>query len=599
MSNCSVCHQPEPLVRPCSNLKCTWDMCQKCLFELRHEYKNICRLCRNRLRPEITQLFSLIENAEANASPLGFGLMLIHLKQLLLDDTINVDDKENIKQLLQKAWKGEEFEDDILFSTFKSYPPKWAKDLDNVPQNDPITRWKVTYELIHGKLQALSSRSKRPIEFPWQAVAAMQRARDSKQKSAPVQPLPQPIRPLRFGPTWFEDYFRCTEQEYQDNRDRIRFDETCNQLTCYDSQGEEMVTYQTDDMNAVSQSTIKERIETLNRTAWGYRIHDDPMTFRILLGTEDADCTVQLQRPIFNGGVFLVASQFNALEMRENNITPASGITIYQEDKTQGPLCAMTCAASLFVRQYVHEHSRRDDEKEMCVGQYTTDPRQTQNVQVDLSQAFFKKLAKELHNSKINVNVSEPFVTFQNGYVTSTNFATIGTAIDQHKWSDKVYKLMQDHLTVGVHRNAQVWTDSEQVVTQVFASALPLDNRYSGLSVEQIAQSAPLARLFLKNAIEMCILEGIYAKLTKSELRGRVPVILTEIGCGVFGNDSEWFQEVLADVLKNGKVYGKKYTAYPIDLYMSLYGGAENDSRTQAYRGIFEHASNRPEQKAK
>ena len=39
--------------------------------------------------------------------------------------------------------------------------------------------------------------------------------------------------------------------------------------------------------------------------------------------------------------VFQAASQFNCLEMIEPSVTPDDGITIYCDDHTQGPICAM------------------------------------------------------------------------------------------------------------------------------------------------------------------------------------------------------------------------------------------------------------------
>lgn len=43
--------------------------------------------------------------------------------------------------------------------------------------------------------------------------------------------------------------------------------------------------------------------------------------------------------------LFQVASQFNLLEMINPNITPEMGIDRYEFDRTQGPICAMSCGA--------------------------------------------------------------------------------------------------------------------------------------------------------------------------------------------------------------------------------------------------------------
>ena len=50
--------------------------------------------------------------------------------------------------------------------------------------------------------------------------------------------------------------------------------------------------------------------------------------------------------------LFQAASQFNALEFRDETLTPEDGISIYQDDPTQGPRCAIACAAATLYRNY-------------------------------------------------------------------------------------------------------------------------------------------------------------------------------------------------------------------------------------------------------
>ena len=42
--------------------------------------------------------------------------------------------------------------------------------------------------------------------------------------------------------------------------------------------------------------------------------------------------------------LFQVASQFNLLEMMNPNVTPEHGVGIYENDRTQGPACAIAAA---------------------------------------------------------------------------------------------------------------------------------------------------------------------------------------------------------------------------------------------------------------
>lgn len=57
-------------------------------------------------------------------------------------------------------------------------------------------------------------------------------------------------------------------------------------------------------------------------------------------------------KPDNAGALFQVASQFNLLEMVSPDVTPEQGVTRYQNDKTQGPACAIACGAELIYRNY-------------------------------------------------------------------------------------------------------------------------------------------------------------------------------------------------------------------------------------------------------
>jgi hypothetical protein len=52
------------------------------------------------------------------------------------------------------------------------------------------------------------------------------------------------------------------------------------------------------------------------------------------------------------GSTFQAASQFNCLEFGAPHITPEYGITSYAYDETQGPACALACAAGTVYRNY-------------------------------------------------------------------------------------------------------------------------------------------------------------------------------------------------------------------------------------------------------
>lgn len=57
------------------------------------------------------------------------------------------------------------------------------------------------------------------------------------------------------------------------------------------------------------------------------------------------DISLFIRNIALQGSLFQVASQFNVLEMVSPNVGPEAGITIYENDHTQGPACAIACPA--------------------------------------------------------------------------------------------------------------------------------------------------------------------------------------------------------------------------------------------------------------
>ncbi|SAU09549.1 Uncharacterised protein [Klebsiella pneumoniae] len=74
---------------------------------------------------------------------------------------------------------------------------------------------------------------------------------------------------------------------------------------------------------------------------------------RIKLSSLVADAYELHRWPEANRAIIQVASQFNLLEMPNEHTTPEKGITNYQYDYTQGPSCAMACAAATVFRNYL------------------------------------------------------------------------------------------------------------------------------------------------------------------------------------------------------------------------------------------------------
>ena len=75
-------------------------------------------------------------------------------------------------------------------------------------------------------------------------------------------------------------------------------------------------------------------------------------TGRLKASVVKGDVRQMHRLPENTGALFQVASQFNALEMTSPNLTPEDGVTRYQGDHTQGPVCAIAAGAATIYRNY-------------------------------------------------------------------------------------------------------------------------------------------------------------------------------------------------------------------------------------------------------
>ena len=239
------------------------------------------------------------------------------------------------------------------------------------------------------------------------------------------------------------------------------------------------------------------------------------------------------------GAVFQVASQFNCLEMFDNGYTPNMGVTIYSNDRTQGPACAMACPAALVYRNYFVKHTKNGyDYNGQC------------EQQIDNLEDIDKLLK----------NTTNQFWIMRNGYVIIDNVAKleqVSTEINK-----KPSNSVRDALRVGVHWSTSVVDNTEKKlkghqVCQVYASALPVSTRYNTkISYTHIDTWTDFAT---------CILDGSYmatlciAALIALKSQKRINCYLTLIGGGAFGNKPEW---IIAAIQKALQVYAK----YPIDV---------------------------------
>lgn len=237
-----------------------------------------------------------------------------------------------------------------------------------------------------------------------------------------------------------------------------------------------------------------------------------------------------------NGAIFQAASQFNLLEMLGPDVSPESGVGIYENDYTQGPACAIACGAGTIYRNYFTEVNGR-------MGQ-------SKDNQIDC----LDDVGIELGNSKFSL------WKMKNGYALPTSEGLqLVTEIISSK-SQKEYDYLKSKLKVGIQWNTQVTLcDSKNLVTQIYCSALPVSYSSIPSSKWEI-----FARLILESTYE----STLHTALINYENTGNRNVYLTLVGGGAFGNEYSWIFDSIKSAINKFK-----YT--PLNIKIVSFGGSK------------------------
>ena len=227
--------------------------------------------------------------------------------------------------------------------------------------------------------------------------------------------------------------------------------------------------------------------------------------------------------------LFQVASQFNLLEMVGANVTPEEGIEIYEDDHTQGPICAICAGAGTLYRNYFVELDGQ-------VGQSAT-------KQIDCLADIGEALGNE-NNSLWEM---------RNGYALLKEDGLYAINRKLGSMSEDEVDELREKLRIGLMWNTQVTlNECKHRVSQAYCSALPIS--YVGFTPEIWK---PFASLVLEASYEATICAGI--------LNGDDRVYLTLVGGGVFGNDLEWICSAIERAVL-------KYSDYELDVKIVNYG---------------------------
>ncbi len=228
------------------------------------------------------------------------------------------------------------------------------------------------------------------------------------------------------------------------------------------------------------------------------------ITGSLRLGEVVADVRRLHVDPANAGALFQVASQFNTLEMSSPSVTPEMGISRYHDDRTQGPACAISCAAATIYRNHLvpigGEVGQRSDRQIDCLA--------------DLAAALGVE------------------VTMRNGYALPGSDVLAAVAQTISTASTGELEALRSALRIGVHADTEVtMDDAGHTVTQAFCSAMPV--AYSPHSADEWE---PFARLVLEAAYEATLA----AAVVNAARTGNNSVFLTMLGGGVFGNRPAW-----------------------------------------------------------
>lgn len=231
---------------------------------------------------------------------------------------------------------------------------------------------------------------------------------------------------------------------------------------------------------------------------------------RIKVSEVVADVRALHADPSNAGALFQVASQFNLLEMISPEITPDQGIARYASDRTQGPACAMACAAGTIYRNYLVP----------VMGQVGQSADRQLDMLADMGHALG--------------NDGGAFWRMHNGYALPQRG---GLAAVAARIATADRKVLAGRLRVGVQEATEVTLPGGgHLVHQVYASALPI-----AYANEPVADWELFASLVLDAAYESTMAAALAC--------GARRVFLTRLGGGAFGNPPEWITRAIASAV--------------------------------------------------
>jgi hypothetical protein len=208
------------------------------------------------------------------------------------------------------------------------------------------------------------------------------------------------------------------------------------------------------------------------------------------------------------GALFQVASQFNLLEMVSPSVTPERGVGIYENDRTQGPACAIAAGAGTIYRNYFA----------LVNGQTG----QSAGNQIDCLGEMGRALG----------NDGSRLWEMRNGYALASHGGLIEISDRLRGSGENELDELRKQLRIGIQWDTQVTLgDCRHRVSQAYCSALPVAYSPHASSLWE-----PFARLVLDASYEATVC----AAILNSRVSGNRTLFLTLLGGGAFGNGTGW-----------------------------------------------------------
>lgn len=253
-----------------------------------------------------------------------------------------------------------------------------------------------------------------------------------------------------------------------------------------------------------------------------------------LIITEQIGDIKQIHKdPANRGAMFQAASQFNLLEMVNPDVSPESGVGIYEYDLTQGPACAIACGAGTIFRNYFVNVNGETG--------------QSGDRQIDC----LDEIGKAFNNER------ERLWKMKNGYALAGADGLKDISRHLSGLSMEQYESLKEKLRIGVQWNTEVTISlNRQSVSQAYCSALPV--AYSHVP-------SIFWRDFAYLILEATYEATFFAALKNYETNGNNKLFLTLVGGGAFGNEMSWIVGAIQQALH-------KFKSTPLEVKIVSYG---------------------------